>query len=68
MPEDQNTMLGARTPRKDLRGKVTLPWRTRTSKEKDNTPLQPQRWDGVSSLAACVVASQHQRPLSFFFF
>jgi len=57
-------VLGARTPRKYLQGKVTLPWRTRTSKEKDNTPLQPRRWDGASSLAAWVVASQHQRPLS----
>jgi len=57
-------LLGARTPRKDLQGKVTLPWRIRTSKEKDNTPLQPRRWDGASSLAAWVVASQHQRPIS----
>ena len=57
-------MLGARTPRKDLQGKVTLPWRIRTLKEKDNTPLQPRRWDGESSLAAWVVASQQQRALS----
>jgi len=40
-------VLGAQTPRKDLQGKVTLPYRTRTSKAKDNTPLQPRRWDGV---------------------
>ena len=45
-------LLGARTPGKDLQGKVTLPWRIPTSKEKDNTPLQPRRWDGASSLAA----------------
>jgi len=32
------TMLGARTPRKDLQGKVTLPWHTRTSKEKRYHP------------------------------
>ena len=57
-------VLGGRTPRKDLQGKVTLPWRIRTSKEKDNTPLQPRRWDGASSLAAWVVASQHPRPQS----
>ena len=57
-------VLGARTPRKDLQGTVTLPWRIRTSKEKDNTRLQPPGWDGLSSLAAWVVASQHQRLLS----
>jgi len=57
-------LVGARTPRKDVQGKVTLPSRTRTSKKKDNTPLQPRRWDGASSLAAWVVASQHQRPLA----
>ena len=38
--------------RKNLPGKVTLPRRTRSSKEKDNTPLQPWRWDSASSLAA----------------
>ena len=59
-----NVLLGARTPRQDLQGKVTLPSRTRTSKKKDNTPLEPRRWDGASSVAAWVVASQHQRPLS----
>jgi len=63
-PTSSNMLLGARTPRKDSLGKVTLPWRTRTSKEKDNTPLQPRRWDGASSLPAWVVASQHQRLLS----
>jgi len=57
-------VLGARTPRKDLPGGVTLPWRTQASKEKDNTFLQPRRWDGASSLAAWVVASQSQRRLS----
>jgi len=63
-PSLRGRVLAARTPRKDLQGKVTLPWRIRTSKEKDNTPLQPRRWDGASSLAAWGVASQHQRPLS----
>ena len=41
--EGRRIVLGARTPRQDLQGKVTLPWRIRTSKEKDNTPLQPRR-------------------------
>jgi len=63
-PPGQNNLLGARTPCKDLQGKVTLPCHTPTSKEKDNTPLQPRHWDGASSPAAWVVASQHQRPLS----
>ena len=53
-------VLGAWTPHKDLQGKVPLLWGTRTSKEKDNSPLQPRCWDGPSSLAAWVVASQHQ--------
>ena len=61
---DGMVMSGARTPRKDIQGKVTLPGRTRTSKEKDNSPLQPRGWEGESSLAAWGVASQHQRPLS----
>jgi len=57
-------VLGAQTPRKDLQGNVTLPWRIRTSKEKVNTPLQPRRWDGASSLATWVVASQQESSLS----
>jgi len=57
-------LLGAQTPCKDLQGRVTLTWHARTLKETDDTPLELRRWDGASSLAAWVGASQHQRPLS----
>jgi len=57
-------LLGARTLRNDLQGRVTLPGDAPSSEKKENTPLEPWRLDSASSLAAWVVVFQHQRPLS----
>jgi len=57
-------LLGAPTPCKDLWGRVTLPSHVRTSEEIDNTPLPQGGRDGASPLAAWIVVSQHQEPLS----
>jgi len=56
-------MLGARSPRKDFRGTVTLPVYMRTWNKQDNTPLGLWHWEGGLAAEGWVVDPQHQTPL-----